>query len=107
MFGHTYRLIEDPTVDQIKAELVAGRPVIVPAAGRLLGNPYFTAPGPIYHMLVIRGYTQNDQFIVNDPGTSRGESFLYDFDTLLYALHDWNNGGEITQGRKVVIVLSP
>ena len=105
MFGHTYRLIEDPTVDQIKAELVAGRPVIVPAAGRLLGNPYFTAPGPIYHMLVIRGYTQDDQFIVNDPGTSRGESFLYDFDTLLYALHDWNNGGEINQGRKVVIVL--
>jgi len=107
MFGHTYRLIEEPTIDKIKTELVAGRPVLVPAAGRLLSNPYFTPPGPLYHMLVIRGYTQSGQFIVNDPGTSRGESFLYDFDTILYALHDWNEGGEITQGRKVVIVLYP
>lgn len=107
MFGHTYQLIENPTVDEIKQELIQGRPVIVPAAGRLLGNPYFTAPGPLYHMLVIRGYTEDNQFIVNDPGTYRGEAYLYDFDTILYAMHDWNNGGEITEGRKVVIVLNP
>lgn len=106
-FGLAYTLIPDPTVEQIKTELAAGRPVIVPAAGRLLGNPYFTPPGPIYHMLVIRGYTQDDQFIVNDPGTYRGEAYLYDVDTLMYAIHDWNNGEEITQGRKVVLVLNP
>ncbi|HAU66258.1 MAG: hypothetical protein UT30_C0003G0017 [Candidatus Uhrbacteria bacterium GW2011_GWF2_39_13] len=107
MFGLTARLIQNPTIDDVKNELVLGHPVIVPAAGRLLGNPYFTAPGPIYHMLVIRGYTENDQFIVNDPGTSHGEAFLYDFDKLFYALHDWNNGEEITQGAKTVLILSP
>ncbi|MDP3992605.1 MAG: C39 family peptidase, partial [bacterium] len=32
----TGRVIVDPTVDQLKAELKAGRPVIVPAAGREL-----------------------------------------------------------------------
>lgn len=105
MFGLTSRLIQNPTIDDIKAELVLGHPVIVPAAGRLLGNPYFTAPGPIYHMLVIRGYTSDNQFIVNDPGTSHGEAFLYDFDTLFYAMHDWNNGEEITQGAKTVLIV--
>jgi hypothetical protein len=107
MFGLTARLIQNPTIDDIKNELVLGHPVIVPAAGRLLGNPYFTAPGPIYHMLVIRGYTSDNQFIVNDPGTSHGEAFLYDFDTIFYAMHDWNNGKEITQGAKTVLILSP
>ncbi len=107
MFGLTARLIQDPSVDDIKNELALGHPVIVPAAGRLLGNPYFTAPGPLYHMLVIRGYTTDNQFIVNDPGTSRGEAFLYDVDTLFYAMHDWNNGEEITQGAKTVLILSP
>ncbi len=107
MFGRTYELMVDPTVDQIKTHLASGRPVIIPAGGRLLGNPYFTAPGPIYHMLVIRGYTEAGQFIVNDPGTSRGEAFLYDFDTILYAMHDWNGGDEITDGRKVALVIYP
>lgn len=107
MYGHTYQVLRDPTIEDIQRKLVQGHPVIVPAAGRLLGNPYFTAPGPLYHMLVIRGYTQDGQFIVNDPGTSRGEAYLYDFDTIMNAMHDWNNGGEITEGGKVVLVLSP
>lgn len=107
MYGHTYQVLTDPTVDEIQRKLVQGHPVIVPAAGRLLGNSYFTAPGPLYHMLVIRGYTGDGQFIVNDPGTSRGEAYLYDFDTIMNAMHDWNGGGEITEGGKAVLVLSP
>ena len=107
MFGRTYDLMVDPTVDQIKTHLADGRPVIIPAGGRLLNNPYFTAPGPIYHMLVIRGYTEDGQFIVNDPGTYRGEAFLYDFDTILHAMHDWNGGDEITEGGKVALVIYP
>ena len=108
MFGFSnVILIEDPTVEDIKAQLAAGYPVIVPAAGRLLGNPYFTAPGPVYHMLVIRGYTVGNKFIVNDPGTRHGEAYLYDFETIMSAMHDWNGGGEITGGRKVVLVIQP
>ncbi|TAL50267.1 hypothetical protein EPN81_03190 [Patescibacteria group bacterium] len=107
LYGHTYELLHDPTVEEIQRKLVQGHPIVVPAAGRLLGNPYFTAPGPLYHMLVIRGYTEDGQFIVNDPGTYRGEAYLYDFDTIMNAMHDWNDGEEITEGKKVVLVLSP
>ena len=104
-FGLHAEVIENPTVDQIKAEIAAGRPVIVPAAGRELGNPNFTGIGPLYHMLVIKGYTE-DQFITNDPGTRNGESYVYDIDVLMNAIGDWN-GGDPANGAKRVIFVSP
>lgn len=93
----------DLTIDDIKKEVAAGNPVIVPAAGRQLPNPYFRSPGPLYHMLVIRGYTAT-KFITNDPGTKRGEEFVYTYNGLLDAVHDWN-GGDVEHGRKVMIVI--
>ncbi len=108
MYGYAHvETIDDPTVSQIKTHVAAGRPVIVPLAGRELGNPFYTAPGPIYHMLVIRGYTQDGKFITNDPGTKHGEAYLYDFDTVMNAMHDWNGGEEITEGKKVVLIIYP
>ena len=44
--------------------------MIVPAAGRLLGNRYFKSRA-IYHMTVVIGYTETE-IISNDPGTSMG-----------------------------------
>lgn len=99
---NTGRIIKEPTVDQIKQEIASGRPVIVPAAGRVLENPYFTGGGPKYHMLVIRGYTETE-FIVNDPGTKRGENFRYSIENIMDALHDWNETN-ILEGQKAVIV---
>ncbi len=91
----------DPTV--IKQEILAGRPVILPAAGRLLGNPYFRQPGPLYHMLVIKGYEENE-FITNDPGTKRGLNFRYPTINFDRAVHDWNNG-EVEKGEQVMIII--
>ncbi len=105
-YGHT-ELMENPTVEQIKAHIAEGRPVLVPAAGRELGNPYYTAPGPIYHMIVIRGYTEDGSFITNDPGTKHGEHYVYAADTLMNAIHDWNGGGEITEGKNIALVMYP
>ncbi len=98
-------VIENPTVDDIKQHIAAGRPVILPMYGRTLANPYFTPPGPTYHMLVVKGYTK-DKFITNDPGTRRGADYLYSFDVLMNANHDWN-GGDVEKGRKVMIVAYP
>ncbi len=98
-------LLSDPTIEQIKEAIVAGYPVIVPVAGRQLGNPYFTPPGPLYHMLVVKGYTE-DTFITNDPGTRHGQNYEYDQDVLMTAIHDWN-GGDVENGAKVVIIVKP
>ena len=88
LWGYKVR-VEEPTVGAIKQEIAAGRPVIIPAAGRKLGNPFFSGEGPLYHMLVITGYTDDGRFITNDPGTRRGEDYIYDEDVLLAAIHDW------------------
>ncbi len=98
-------LLENPTIEQIKSALNDGYPVIVPAAGRQLGNPNFTGAGPLYHMFVLKGYTENG-FITNDPGTRLGADYFYTYETVMSAMHDWN-GGEVETGAKVVIIVKP
>jgi len=97
-------LIRNPSVDTLKAVLGDGALVIVPASGTALGNPYFRVPGPRYHMLVLRGFTDDGYVITNDPGTKRGEEFVYRWDVLMDAMHDWN-GGAVESGEKVVVVV--
>lgn len=101
----TVELLNDPTETQIKERLIAGSLVIVPAQGQELKNPYFTPPGPRYHMLVLRGFTRNGGVITNDPGTKRGEAYVYPWERILSANHDWN-GGDVETGEKVMIVVS-
>ncbi len=103
----SYKKVEvkqNPTAADIKRALADGRVVIVPVAGQEIGNPYFQHPGPLYHMLVIKGYTAKGQFIANDPGTRRGANFLYDENRIMKAIHDWRTDGNIDLGKKVVII---
>ncbi|MBT6294203.1 MAG: hypothetical protein HOJ25_00755 [Candidatus Magasanikbacteria bacterium] len=100
---HDMRVVYDPTITQIKTYLSLGNPVIALARGKSLKNPYFSNGGPEYHALVIIGYTE-DGFVTHDPGTSRGAGFVYSFETLMGALHDWNNGN-VQSGEPVILVL--
>jgi hypothetical protein len=95
----------NPTIEQIKRHVFAGRPVIVPAAGKQLGNPNFRNGGPLYHMFVVRGWADG-QFITNDVGTRKGENYRYDDDVVMNAMHDWN-GGDVENGKKAIIVVYP
>lgn len=97
-------VLDNPTPDDFREALNAGKLVIMPAAGRELGNPFFTAPGPLYHMLVIKGYT-GKKFITNDPGTRRGADYVYSEDVLFSAMHDWHGDGNIDLGKKVVLIV--
>lgn len=107
----------DVSIDSIKQELANGHPVIIPAAGRDLGNPNFKTPGPVYHMLVIRGYDDKKQeFITNDVGTRKGDGYRYKYQKLFDAIHDmpsWQqdknildaNPEMIFQGRKAMLII--
>ena len=99
---NTGRVKKNVTIDDIKKELAAGRPVIVGAAGKILPNPNFRNGGPNYHMLVIKGYDSRG-FITNDPGTRKGEGFRYTFQALFSAIHDWNPDN-IMNGQKNYLV---
>jgi uncharacterized protein YvpB len=95
----------DVTIESIKKLIAKGHPVIIPAAGRMLGNPNFTGLGPPYHMLVIKGYNDT-HFITNDPGTRRGEGYEYTFATIDRAIHDWTGSKEtIREGRRAMLIL--
>lgn len=94
------------SMDDVRAQLEGGKAVILPAAGRKLGNPFFRGQGPLYHMIVVKGVTEDGKFISNDPGTRRGGDFLYDPDVLYEAIGDWNDG-DPANGEKLMIVLAP
>jgi hypothetical protein len=97
------KIINNPTVEEIETEIAAGNPVVVPLAGRDIGNPNFTPPGPVYHMLVIKGYDAQN-FITNDVGTRKGESYIYTKDVIMKNMHDWNPQ-DIHLGAKRVLIL--
>ncbi|OGM97345.1 MAG: hypothetical protein A2735_03175 [Candidatus Yanofskybacteria bacterium RIFCSPHIGHO2_01_FULL_41_21] len=99
-------IITDYTEKDIKDALNANKLVILPINGRLIGNPYYRQPGPIYHMLVVRGYTAT-QLITNDPGTRNGESYKYSFTTLKNAPADWDHSIDtISENKSLMIVVS-
>ena len=97
------KIIENPTVEQIKGFIANGKPVLAVADGKVLPNPHFRNGGPIYHALIIRGYDE-DEFITNDPGTQFGRNFRYKYSDLMNATHEWN-GGDVKNGRKVILVV--
>lgn len=95
------------SVEDIKAELAKGNLVITPMAGRLLGNRYYTPPGPAYHYMLFKGYDESrGEFITNDCGTKRGENFRYKYSVAYNAIHDWTGSKDtIGRGRKAMIVI--
>ncbi|MDX9893288.1 MAG: C39 family peptidase [Patescibacteria group bacterium] len=91
-FDLAAELITVVDVSVVKDQLTNGKLVIVPLAGRVLNNPYFQNPGPIYHMLVIRGFDdQSAEFITNEVGTRRGDGFRYAYGHLINSIHDWDH----------------
>ena len=118
---YDYRRVDvlyDVGIDDIAKQVRAGRPVIVPLAGRLLGNPYYTQPGPVYHMLVVKGIAENGDVITNDVGTRHGRNLTYAPSVFLNAMHDVSEGGDdwpagvdpvsyIESGRRAIVVVYP
>ena len=99
------RIVYDPTVDDLKKELSEGRPIIVPVYAPALGNPYYGG-GVYYHVLVLTGYDDaDDVFVVNDPGTKRGEGLRFKYDTFMGAIHDLNPK-DLDAGKKAVLFTS-
>jgi hypothetical protein len=61
--------------------------------GRELKNPNFKAPGPVTHMVLVKGYDyKTKEFITNDPGTRRGENYRYPEKISLKAIRVYPTG---------------
>ncbi len=105
VYGLETEIIKNFTADDIKKALAKGKLVLLPANGRLLKNPYYKQPGPIYHMLVIRGYNSAG-FITNDPGTKRGKNYFYSYETLNSASGNWSRqANAVDQSQKQILLV--
>ena len=99
--------VEPYSADRLRQAIQVKQPVILPAAGKLLKNPNFKNGGPLYHMLVVKGFEANE-FITNDPGTRKGKSYRYHQTILQNAIRDYPTGEHkpILKERKAMIVVS-
>ncbi|MCW1888669.1 MAG: C39 family peptidase [Candidatus Moranbacteria bacterium] len=89
----TSRVENVQSVKEIQEFLDKGELLVIPTDGRMLKNPYFTAPGPETHMLVVLGYdAKTKEFIVHDPGTKRGALYRYSERVLFDAIADYASG---------------
>lgn len=102
-------LVKNVTTNDIRNAVLEGNIVIVPVNGRKLQNPNFTAPGPLYHTLLIRGFDPvTDEYITNDPGTRKGNGYRYPADILFDAMQDYETSyhGKLFPDEKVMLVVS-
>ena len=100
--------VKNVTKEDLKNALYEGNIVIIPANGQKLKNPNFTARGPLYHTLLVRGYDPaTDAFIVNDPGTRKGNGYRYASDILFAAMQNYETGyhGKLFPDEKVMLVI--
>lgn len=105
------KIIDNPSVEEIKKYLTQNIPIIVPANGKTLfkENKHFKSGGPYYHNLVIIGYVDDKkQFITHDVGTQFGSYFKYSYSLLMESIHDFPASGkkeDINSGPKRVLIL--
>lgn len=105
-FRLTTKEIVNFTKADLKKELLADHVLILPVNLKLLGNSKYQGAGADYHVIVIRGYTE-DGFVVNDLGTTSGKNNTYAFATLQNAAADWDSTKrKLNPARKVVLVVS-
>jgi Peptidase_C39 like family len=107
----TPKIIENPTIEQIKQYIFENIPVIVPANGKVLfaENSHFKSGGPWYHNIVILGYDDSSQlFTVHDVGTQFGAYFHYSYKLFMSSIHDFPstlNKEDINSGTPKILIL--
>ncbi|MFA5788355.1 MAG: C39 family peptidase [Candidatus Gracilibacteria bacterium] len=97
---------DNPTFEDFQEILADGHLIIAPFAGKYLGNPNYLNGGPIYHMMVVKGYdAEKMQIVTHDVGTRNGADYVYDWAVIENALHDWNNTDMLKGTPRIIEVL--
>jgi len=112
--GYAYKLLPSDRLN-MKQQLALGRPLIVGVRTHGLGNPnypgyrtHFEQPGySVSHYLVVVGYNQSDQYILNDPGLTKGHGYVIAYDQLMHAIDDLDQAYPDLNSGRVFVVLAP
>ena len=104
-------VVTNPVLEDIKAELAAGRPVISLHFGKDLINPHhaWNPRGSYYHMMVLVGFDDASQeFIVNDTADYlTGLDYRYKYATIMDTLRDFDHATRKTVMPPTVLFTSP
>ena len=93
VFGRTATYDSSCTMDKIRAELKSGGVVIVGVNAGVLGNPHYAVDSPDHtgykdsHFVLVTGYDDDGNIIVNDPGTRYGGNWKYGANTFEQAMN--------------------
>lgn len=96
---------KDPSLEDIKRILAKGHFIIIPLDGKALKNPYFKNGGPVYHVVPVKGYTKENGIITHDVGTRRGEDYVYSWEIIDEAFHDYAE--PMSRGERVLLEVLP
>jgi hypothetical protein len=105
VYGLQTQLLNNFTAQDIKNQLDQNHLVIVSEDGQDLNNPNYKQPGPLHHMLLIKGYTP-EGFVTNDSGTRNGLNYFYTFNTIYNAAGDWDHTtNNVNLNKKIAIAV--
>ncbi|MDO8499361.1 MAG: C39 family peptidase [bacterium] len=106
----TAKIKINPTLEEIKDELRAKRPVISFHYGKNLPNPEhrWRAGGSYYHVMTINGFDDTKkEFVVNDSAShDNGLDYRYTYATIMDTLADFNHKTKKTYDQPTVIFTS-
>lgn len=98
-----FKIIDNPSINDIKTELSLWNIIIAPFYWVWL-NPNYSWKGPDYHFMVIKWYS-GDLFITHDVWTKHWKDYKYNQKMLLERLHDYDKTN-IKNWEKRLIVLN-
>src|ERR1700716_908150 len=112
--GFAYKLLPSDRLN-MKQQLALGRPLIFGVRTHGLGNPnypgyhsHFEQAGwSVSHYLVVVGYDAGDNFILNDPGLTRGQGYHITYDQLMHAIDDLDQADPALNSGRIFVVLAP
>ncbi len=99
-------IVRNPTIEDIKEELAAGRPVIGFHYGYTLNNPQhrWRQGGSYFHVMVLVGFDdEKEEFIVNDSALEKGLDYRYSYATIMDSLHDFDHTRRKADGPPTVL----
>ena len=99
------QIINNFTSRDIKAAIAKHQLVLLPVNAQFLEPANYDDRHPTYHMVVVHSYDRG-QFLVHDPGTSRGANNSYSYTQLQAATADWEFG-QTNANLKKAIIISP
>lgn len=103
-------MVDNPTVEDLKAEIRAGRPIISLHYGFDLKNPNieFSPTLSSYHTIVLVGFNDDKRiFYSHDPGDAvDGAYHEYSYETVMNSMHDYDGERNKADGMPRVIFTS-